>query len=314
MRSRHLAVLTDIERELRLRVSAAAAKFGGDASSVPTVSLGPTRGIAHGDFATPVALAAGKMWKRNPMEVAGAVAGRGVAGLPGVASLDVAAPGFLNLRMAPSFWSAIVAEALERGDAFGTSDALAAHGPLLVEFTSPNPTGPLVVVQGRSGSLGATLVAMFRFAGAQTNAETYVNDAGNQLDALADSLFARYATLCGVETPLPEEGYPGEYLIDVARLLRERDGDRWLNASIDERRRALGRFGRDVIVEGQRKDMERFGVHFDCWFSEASLHESGKVDDVLVQLEKSGYAYVKDGALYLKSSEFGDEKDRVLRR
>src|SRR5450755_598826 len=280
MRSRHLAVLTDIERELRLRVSAAAAKFGGDASSVPTVSLGPTRGIAHGDFATPVALAAGKMWKRNPMEVAGAVAGRGVAGLPGVASLDVAAPGFLNLRMAPSFWSAIVAEALERGDAYGTSDALADDGPILVEFTSPNPTGPLVVVQGRSGSLGASLVAMFRHAGATTSSETYVNDAGNQLDALADSLFARYASLCGVPTPVPEDGYPGEYLIDVAEQLKQRDGDRWLHADLDERQRVLGRFGRDVIVEGQRRDMERFGVHFDRWFSEATLHDGGKIADV----------------------------------
>src|SRR4029077_3628679 len=158
---------------------------------------------------------AGKSWKRNPMDVAHAIAERGVADLPGVASLDVAAPGFLNLRMAPAFWSEIVAEALERGDTYGTSDALAADGPILVEFLSPNPTGPLVVVQGRSGSLGATLVAMFRFAGAQTEAETYINDAGNQLDALADSLFARYATLCGVETPIPEEGYPGEYLIDI---------------------------------------------------------------------------------------------------
>jgi arginyl-tRNA synthetase len=314
MLSRHLAVLAAIEDELRARIAAVAETRGGDQAPAPSVSLGPTRDASHGDFATAVALAAGKMWRVNPLEVAGAVAQSGVAKLPDVARIDVAKPGFINLTMTPAFWSRVVAEALERGDTYGTSDALAAHGPLLVEFLSPNPTGPLVVVQGRSGSLGATLVAMFRFAGAQTKSETYINDAGNQLDALADSLFARYATLCGVETQVPEDGYPGEYLIDVARLLRERDGDRWLTAQVDERRRALGRFGRDVIVEGQREDMERFGVHFDGWFSEATLHESGKIDDVLRQLEKSGYAYEKDGALYLKSSEFGDEKDRVLRR
>src|SRR4029077_16243238 len=215
---------------------------------------------------------AGKSWKRNPMDVAHAIAERGVADLPGVASLDVAAPGFLNLRMAPAFWSEIVAEALERGDTYGTSDALAADGPILVEFTSPNPTGPLVVVQGRSGSLGASLVAMFRHAGAQTEAETYVNHACNAFEPHADSLYARYATLCGVETPLPEGGYPGDYLIDVAHRLRERDGDRWLQAAAAEPRVALGLFGRDAIVDEQRADMERFGVRFDRWFSEASMH------------------------------------------
>ena len=314
MLSRHLAVLTAVEDELRARVTAAASSFGGDTASLPAITLGPTRDPSHGDFATSFALAAGKMWRKSPMDVAEAIAQRGLSNLPDVAKIEVAKPGFFNLHMAPSFWTRVVAEALERGQAYGTSDALADHGPLLVEFTSANPTGPLVVVQGRSGSLGATLVAMFRFAGAQTKSETYVNDAGSQLDTLADSLFARYATMCGVETPLPEDGYPGEYLIDIAKLLRDRDGDRWLHAEIDERRRVLGRFGRDVIVDGQRRDMERFGVIFDTWFSEASLHDGGKIDDVLDQLTMSGYAYEKDGALFLKSTAFGDEKDRVLRR
>jgi arginyl-tRNA synthetase len=314
MLSRHLAVLAAVEDGLRARISAAADSFGVDKTSAPAVNLGPARDPAHGDFATPVALAAGKMWRKNPMDVAVAIAQQGVSGLPGVAKIDAAKPGFINLQMTPAFWTRIVAEALERGHAYGTSDALADHGPLLIEFTSANPTGPLVVVQGRSGSLGATLVSMFRFAGAQTKSETYVNDAGSQLDTLADSLFARYATLCGVDTPLPEDGYPGDYLIDVAQQLRDRDGNRWLDVESGERRRALGRFGRDVIVDGQRNDMERFGVHFDCWFSEASLHDGGKIDDVLEQLKTSGHAYEKDGALFLKSTAFGDEKDRVLRR
>jgi len=314
MLSRHLAVLASIEDELRSRVAAGATAFAVDPTALPAVSLGPTRDPSHGDFATAVALAAGKMWRKNPMDVAAAIAERGVTGLPDVARIDVAKPGFLNLSMTPAFWTQVVAEALDRGQAYGTSDALADYSPLLVEFTSANPTGPLNIVQGRSGSLGATLVAMFRFAGAQTKSETYINDAGNQLDMLADSLFARYATLCGVETPLPEDGYPGDYLVDVAQTLRDRDGDRWLDAEPNERRRALGLFGRDIIVEGQRRDMERFGVHFDTWFSEASLHNAGKIDDVLVRLKSSGHAYEKDGALYLKSTEFGDEKDRVLRR
>src|ERR1700687_5199670 len=151
MLSRHLAILATIEDELRARISTAAGTFGGDANSAPAVNLGPTRDPVHGDFATPVALAAGKMWRVNPMQVAEAVAKPGVPGLPDVAKIDIAKPGFINRHMAPAFWTRVVEEALERGDTYGSSNALAAHGPLLVEFTSANPTGPLVVVQGRAG-------------------------------------------------------------------------------------------------------------------------------------------------------------------
>ena len=314
MKSRHLDSLAALERALHARLMAAAAAMGADPGTVPAVTLPPTRDAAHGDFATPVALAAAKQWKRNPMDVARALAGAGPDGLTGVASMEAAPPGFVNIRMARGFWSAVVTEILERGDDYGRSDALADLSPVLIEFTSANPTGPLNVVQGRSGSLGATLVAMFRFAGAATAAETYVNDAGSQLDTLADSLYARYAALFGVDVAFPEDGYPGEYVVEVARLLRERDGDRWLRADAVERRRALGKFGRDVIVEEQRADMERFGVHFDHWFSEATLHESGAIDDVVEELRARGFAYEQDGAVWLRSTAFGDDRDRVLRR
>ncbi len=314
MRSRHIAKLAAIEKALSARVAAAGAAFGADASAAPVVSLAPTRDATHGDFATAVALAAAKSWKRNPMEIAEAIARDGADGLTDVASLEPAKPGFLNLRMAPEYYRDIVRDALALGSEFGASDELASEGPLLIEFASPNPTGPLVVVQGRSGSLGATLVALFRRSGTKTDAETYVNDAGNQLNALADSLYARYATLCGVDTPVPEEGYAGAYLIDIALMLKARDGERWLSAPPDERRTTLGKFARDIIVEGQRADMERFGVHFDRWTSEASLHEAGEIDTALTDLIARGHAYEKDGALFLRTTEFGDEKDRVLRR
>jgi arginyl-tRNA synthetase len=314
MKSRHLEALGSLERALQARLSAAAAAVGADTDGALPVTLPPTRDPAHGDFATPVALAAAKRWKRNPMDVARALVAGGVDGLTGVASLDAVAPGFVNIRMAADFWGRVVVEILERGDDYGRSDAFADLGPVLIEFTSANPTGPLNVVQGRSGSLGATLVEMFRFAGATTAAETYVNDAGSQLDALAESLYSRYAALCGVDVPLPEDGYPGEYLVDVARQLLERDGDRWLRADPGERRKALGRFGRDVIVAGQRADMERFGVHFDRWFSEAALHDAGEIDDVVEDLRARGFAYEHEGALWLRSTDFGDDRDRVLRR
>jgi arginyl-tRNA synthetase len=314
MKSGHLETLAKLESELRARLARAAHTFGADPQSVPPVTLPPTRDPAHGDFATPVALAAAKLWKRSPMDIARAIVASGAENLAGVASLEAANPGFVNIRMAPHFWGSVIAEILERGNEYGRSDALSGLGPVLIEFTSANPTGPLNVVQGRSGSLGATLVAMFRFAGAATSAETYVNDAGAQLDTLADSLYARYAALCGVDVPFPEDGYPGEYLIDIARQLRERDGDKWLHTDPAERRRALGRFGRDAIVEQQRADMERFGVRFDRWFSEATLHDAGAIDDVIEELRSRGYAFENEGAVWLRSTDFGDDRDRVLRR
>jgi arginyl-tRNA synthetase len=314
MKSGHLATLQSNASLLSARFAKAAHAAGVEDPGPVDVVLSPARSREHGDYATPAALAAAKRWGRNPMVLAESVVAEGVSDLRGVAEIRAAKPGFVNLTMVPAFWHEVVAEALQRGDDYGTSDALANFGPVLIEFTSANPTGPLLVVQGRSGSLGATLVDMFRFAGAQTHSETYVNDTGGQLDTLADSIYARYATLCGVETRVPDDGYPGDYVVDLAKRLRDRDGDRWLNAELAQRRAYIGRFGRDLIVDQQRADMERFGVHFDRWISEAELHASGAVEAALADLVASDYAYERDGALWLRTQAFGDQEDRVLRR
>jgi arginyl-tRNA synthetase len=311
MTTRYRAALTAVEAVLQRRFDEAARAAG---ASAPIVTLAPARDPAHGDVATAAALAAGKSWKRNPLEVANSIASSGTGDLTGVAILEVKPPGFINLRMAPAFWADVVAEIIERGAGYGKSKALQADGPILLEFVSANPTGPLNVVQGRSSSIGATLAACLRFGGAAVSTETYVNDAGTQLDLLADTLFARYATLCGSPTPLPEDGYQGEYLIDIAEQLLARDGRKWLTAPADERRKALGKFARDIIVAEQEADLERFRVHFDTWFSEATLHEARAVDEVLADLGRRGVTYEQDGALWLRSTQFGDDKDRVLRR
>ena len=312
--SRYAQTLSALDAELRSRFESVAHELGFNSGDLPDVALAPARDPSHGDFATAAALAVGKQWNRKPLDIADQVAASGVARLEGVATLEVKPPGFINLRMASSFWADVVREALERGSDYGRSDTLAHLGPILLEFVSANPTGPLNVVQGRSSSLGAALAAMFRFAGAAVATETYVNDHGAQLDLLADSLYARYATLCGVETPLPGDGYQGDYLIDIAQQLRARDGDKWLKADPEQRRRALARFGRDTIVAAQREDLAAFGVTFDRWVYESELHEAGKVDEVVTWLRAHDAAYEKDDAVWLRSSAFGDDKDRVLRR
>jgi arginyl-tRNA synthetase len=314
MGQRYDDVMNSVTNELRGRLSRLAASWKADNGKLPHVALAPTRDVAHGDFATAVALAAAKVWKRNPLEIAEAIARDGASNLANVARIEAVKPGFLNITMTPTFWSDVVLDVLRLGPDYGKSDTLASAGPMLIEFVSANPTGPLVVVQGRSSALGATLAAMFRFAGCAVQSETYVNDAGAQLDLLADSLYARYATLLGKDTPLPEDGYAGTYLIDLARALMARDGNRWLDIPMEERRKVLGRFARDIIVDEQRADLDRFRVHFDHWTSEATLHESGAIEKAIDELRAAGHVYEKDGALWLRSTEFGDDKDRVLIR
>jgi len=314
MGQRYHEVLDSVTSELNSRMSRLAASWKADNGEALRVALAPTRDAAHGDFATAVALAAAKAWKRNPLEIAQAIVAEGASNLSGVARIEAVKPGFVNITMAPNFWNDVVLDVLHLGSGYGTSDALASAGPMLVEFVSANPTGPLVVVQGRSSALGATLVAMLRFAGCKTGSETYINDTGTQLDLLADSLYARYATLLGVDAAVPEDGYSGEYLIDLARALVARDGDRWLHVPVEERRTVLGRFARDLIVDDQRADLERFRVHFDHWTSETTLHESGAIEKAIEELRAGGHVYEKDGALWLRSRAFGDDKDRVLIR
>lgn len=313
-RARHRDTIDRVERELAQCFTLVAKKFGGEPAPLPVIALTPTRDSSHGDFATAAALAAGKAWRRNPLEVAQAVAACKPDGIAGVATFEAAPPGFVNVRMAAPFWHEVVSDVLALGGDYGRSDALASIGPFNVEFVSANPTGPVVVVQGRSGSIGSTLVELLRFAGANATAETYVNDAGTQLDLLADSLYARYATLCGVATALPADGYPGDYLIDIARELQTRDGDRWLRAEASERRSAFGTFARDRIVAQQRADLESFRVHFDVWTSERALHSAGKIEAGVKFLVDRGVAYEQDGAVWMRSTTFGDDKDRVLRR
>jgi len=306
-------VLQTLHEELRTRLARVAPASDVD-GALPEIVLAPTRDIAHGDFATPVALAAAKAWKRNPLEIAQALVAEGPQRLPEVERIEAVKPGFVNLTMSSQFWSGVVLDVLRLGADFGKSQALASLGPVNVEFVSANPTGPLVVVQGRSSALGSSLVAMLRFAGADARSETYVNDAGSQLDLLADSLFARYATLFGVETPIPEGGYAGDYLVDLARTLAARDGEKWLEAPLEERRANLGRFARDLIVAEQREDLERFRVRFDTWTSEKTLHDSGAIEAAIKELRAGGHVFDQDGAVWLRSTDFGDDKDRVLVR
>jgi arginyl-tRNA synthetase len=284
-------------------------------AGTPSVGFEAPRRPEFGDFATNIAFSLAKTARRAPKDVAAALVADLREQAPNVcalfSSIDPVA-GFINLRLAPLVWQTSVAAILRDGESFGR---LAPRGTRIsLEFGSANPTGPLVVVQGRTLSIGDTLANAFRYCGYDVFTEWIINDFGSQVDTLGRSIYARYRQHFDPSYPFPDEGYPGEYLIPLAQQIARRDGRRWIDEPEDAWLPFFSRFGRDAIVAEQQATAERFGVRFDLWQSERELHESGRVLQDLERLREMGHAFVEEGALYFRASEFGDDKDRVVIR
>jgi arginyl-tRNA synthetase len=285
-----------------------------DALPAPVTFEAPRR-PEFGDFATNVAFVLAKVARCSPNDVANALIAQLREVSPDVVarftSIDAVA-GFINVRLAPPAWQALVAQILREGAKFGR--ALPRGERISLEFGSANPTGPLVVVQGRTLSIGDALARAFRFCGYDVFAEWIINDAGSQMETLGRSLFARYMQQFDPSYPFPDEGYPGDYLVAIAQRIARRDGDKWkklLEPPIAE----FAQFGRDAIVAEQQATAERFVVRYDRWYSEkADLRDNGRMDEDLEKLRGMGLIYEADGAQYFKTSEFGDDKDRVIIR
>ncbi|MDQ6823759.1 MAG: arginine--tRNA ligase [Candidatus Eremiobacteraeota bacterium] len=268
-----------------------------------------------GDFSTNVAFSLARFARRPPQEVATALIASADARQPELRQIFSAitpVAGFINVRLGAASWQAAVARVLDGGGHFGETPK---HGQRIsLEFGSANPTGPLVVVQGRTLSIGATLAAAMRYCGYDVFVEWIINDAGGQLDTLARSLYARYRQQSDADFPFPADGYPGEYLHPIAAAIAKRDGTHWHDAAETEWLPFFAQAGRDALVAEQRQTVARFGVTYDHWQSERELHESGRVRQALQILSDGGLTYEKDGALFFKATKFGDDKDRVLVR
>jgi arginyl-tRNA synthetase len=266
------------------------------------IVLDPPRQRDRGDWATPVALALAKVVGGNPLELAERIAGElEAANVPHLARAEAAKPGFVNLYLAPTWLHDVLRTVVAAGDRYGTGTALA--GALVnLEFVSANPTGPLHAGGGRWVAVGDAIANLLASQGAKVHREYYLNDTGNQLATFRDSLYARYRG----EAP-PDDGYQGDYLVDLANELRAELGD---DVSPDD----ACEWGVRKVVEGVRDDLARIGVHFDTWFSERTLHERGDVADVLRELDERGLVFDADGARWLRSTELGDSRDRVLVR
>jgi len=263
---------------------------------------------AHGDFATNVALANARVLRRNPREVAENLVE--ALDAPFVLEAEVAGPGFVNFRLSPeALWDEVGA-LLGEGDRYGRREP--SGDPVLLEFVSANPTGPLLVSHGRHAAYGDSLGRIMEAAGAVVSRECYLNDRGNQIRLLGESVAARYAELHDREWPVPEILYRGEYVREIARDLMGERGDIYLEMPNEEALPEISAFAIRWCIEDIEQTLGRSRVRFDTFLKETSLYESGAVEEAVRELVESGNAYEGDGALWLATSKFGDDKDRVL--
>jgi arginyl-tRNA synthetase len=266
------------------------------------------REAAHGDYATNVALVLAKKARRNPRELATSIAARLAAALPNIIEPpDVAGPGFINLRLKAAARQSVVARVLRDGVRYGHGTTRAGER-VIVEFVSANPTGPLHVGHGRQAALGDAIASLLESQGAQVAREFYYNDAGQQIHNLAVSVRARAHEILGESGVFPEDGYRGEYIRELAQRYLDEVGHDLSDVE------AIRRFAVAELRKEQDRDLQAFGVRFDRFYLESSLYADGRVDATVGKLEASGATYEDEGALWLRTTAFGDDKDRVMRK
>jgi arginyl-tRNA synthetase len=296
------AALADLVRSSAVRVLSAR---GLDHAVLPErVNIERPRNPAHGDYATNLALQVAKKVGLNPRDLAQVLADE-VTRADGVAGAEVAGPGFLNLRVAAAAQGEQIRQVLAAGESYGTGDVLAGRR-INLEFVSANPTGPIHLGGTRWAAIGDALGRILAAQGAEVTREYYVNDAGAQIDRFARSLIA-----VAENEPTPQDGYAGAYLGDIAaEVLRREPGA--LSLPEDERHQVFRRVGGELMLDEIKRSLHEFGTDFDVYFSETSLHTSGDVDRTIEELKANGSLYEADGAWWLRSTEFGDDKDRVV--
>ena len=294
-----------------------ASAVAGGAEAV--ASLDPPRDAGFGDLATNVAMTLAKAAKRNPRELADELVGRIQADAdlgPLVESAEVAGPGFINLTLSPKWFADAARAIVASGGDYGRAQADPVER-ILIEFVSANPTGPPHVGHARQAAYGDGVARILEYAGHKVTREYYVNDWGRQMQLFGASVAARYGQLFGLDTQVPEDGYQGDYVIGIAELMRDEVGDTYagrVNPPDDEVLAVFAERGRDLMLRTMTAELERFRVRFDAFFSETTLHEGGAVQRGLDALIASGDAYEREGALWFRTTAYGDEKDRVLRR
>lgn len=268
-----------------------------------------------GDYSTNIAMRLAKSLHKKPVDIANELVEVLKKNLTEASEVSVAGPGFINFKINESALSACINQIIDAGKDYGKSE-FGKHEKLLVEYVSANPTGDLHCGHARGAAWGDALCRILSEAGFDVTREYYVNDAGNQIDMLAESMYSRYCELFGAEYPLPENGYHAQDIVEVAKKIKELDGDKWLNKDRSEWVEYFKDEGIEMKLDAIRKDLDLFRVHFDSWMHERFFYQdnAARINQCIESLKQKGLTYEKDGALWFQSTKFGDDKDRVLKK
>ena len=284
-----------------------------DASDVIVVET--PRDPKMGDYSTSVAMRLAKQLHKRPTEIAEPIAAELRETFPQAKSVEVANPGFINFRISEDSLTQVINRILEEGDAYGRNDS-GKGKKVLVEWVSANPTGDLHCGHARNAAWGDSICRLMEASGYDVLREYYINDAGNQVNMLGESLISRYFEVFGKKYPLPDDGYHAEDVKQIAKDIAEKDGDKWLNANAEERLAYFKAEGVKRELAKIERDLEMYGVRMESWMHETFFYENDakRIKDCLAKMEEMGLTYEQDGALWFRSSEYGDDKDRVLRK
>lgn len=268
---------------------------------------------SNGDYSTNAAMRLTKMVGKKPQDVANEIKEKLLTKLDNINSIEIAGPGFINFWMKKDALANCINTALDADEKYGTSNV--GNGTkILEEYVSANPTGPLHCGHARGAAWGDASTRIMKAAGYDVTREYYINDAGAQIHNLGLSLYARYKELYGLDFTLPEDGYHGPDVIEIAKQIKETDGDKWLNVSEEEAVEHMKKAGRDLELERIKRDLEYYGCEFDSWISEKWIYDQGMVEQAVDNMRAKDLLYDSEGAIWFKSTEYGDEKDRVLKK
>lgn len=307
-----------------------------EAVPLPTFNVERPADVSHGDFSCNAAMASAKALRNNPRAIGQMIADAAVLEGTVFEKIEVAGPGFLNFFISPLWFNETVGEVISSGGDYGKTE-LGKGKRVLVEFVSANPTGPMHIGNARGGALGDSLSSVLQFAGYEVEREFYVNDAGNQIEKFGKSLSIRYMQIADGNKsdviasygdddvcrkifedeenfPMPEDVYKGVDIIEHAYNFYKINGDKFVNADEESRKSALVEYALPLNIDGLEKDLAKYRIVYDTWFRESSLHKSGAVKQIVDMLTEKGQTYEKDGAIWFKASDFGDDQDRVLVR
>ncbi|MED3623827.1 arginine--tRNA ligase [Neobacillus thermocopriae] len=305
-------IVEQVQSKIKDEIRAAVLKAGlATEEQIPNVILETPKEKAHGDYSTNMAMQLARVAKKAPRVIAEELIANFDRSKASIEKIELAGPGFINFYMNNSYLTDLIPTILEAGERYGET-TVGGGQKIQVEFVSANPTGDLHLGHARGAAVGDSLCNILAKAGYDVSREYYINDAGNQINNLALSVEARYFQALGLEKEMPADGYHGADIVEIGKRLAEEFGDKYVNVSEEERFEFFRKYGLKYEMEKLQKDLEDFRVHFDVWYSETSLYENGKIDAALAALRERGYVYEQDGATWFRSTELGDDKDRVL--